>query len=288
MTNYSKLRHKKLLCGTVKDARKKHDDRVHARWIHERKTTFVPIELGEEDQTIVCGLAYKDRPRVQRWVSPAPDNKAPHYAWRDKNWKQPAWRVAEIDNGSYSRNCRYRKINYAPTVTSYAYAISTILIATIWDKHYRYKAPVGWQYGVDSLGVYVIRKTEKRERFKYHLNSDDVRRGLAAIRKSAIAHEAIQREQIKAERVRKREDKVSDRVIKKVGVWVTFADSCKAGNCRSGTISWGRTHGLEHTKRYPLKLIERLSKTHPSVNRVIDEAVARTRREIAAGYCKLS
>ena len=84
---------------------------------------------------------------------------------------------------------------YVPGPASYGYisCTGTRLRATVWATHYRYRAPRGWVFGRDDLGIYVVRVRETRVSYRYHLTSADVRGGVAAIRAAGIRHETGQR-----------------------------------------------------------------------------------------------
>ncbi len=292
--SFSTLRDKGLLKGTIKEAKRKRADRAAAQYSTNKRTEYRVIELGPDDTREVDLLAYDTFPRRQRWASARAEGKTFHASAEDKFWDwkdELSWGVDEVDAGRYSRRCRYRKINYHPFVKSYGYATETRLVATIWDKRYRYRAPRGWVYGMDTLGIYIRRKNETRATFRYHLTSDDVRGGLAAMRAAGIQHERQRREATRSLRAQKRATKAREafrKMLPAVGVWVSFEDSQKVGNCASGTISWGRSHGLDHRKRYPYKLIEKLSKTHYSIDRVLAAAEDRTIDDLERGYCLIN
>jgi len=281
--DYSALRQRGLLSGTIKSARAKRAQREDRRWV---EPDYKPwhghyrlIPLGQIDEVKVDRLARADRPRVRRWESALP---------ADKTVGDPpaGWGVSDIDMGRYSSRCTFAKIDHHPYVHSYGYATATWLVATIWNKRYRYRAPRGWVYGIDGLGIYVRRAREKRERYRYHLSSDDVRGGLSAMRAAGLQHETEQIAATKRERQRRKIDKIKDAEIERYGgVWVTLADSRAAGNCASGTKTWALRHGLNPKKRYPLRVIERLAKTHQSVERVLAIARRRTRTELEQGFC---
>tara|TARA_A100001037_G_scaffold281475_1_gene285183 strand:+ start:8 stop:898 length:891 start_codon:yes stop_codon:yes gene_type:complete len=293
--NFSTLRDKGLLKGTIKEAKRKRADRAAAQYITNKRAEYRVIELGPDDTREVDLLAYADRPRVQRWASAKAAGKQSYCRLggpQSREWLgQSSWGIDEIDAGRYSRRCRYRKVDYHPFVRSYGYATETRLVATIWDKRYRYRAPRGWVYGMDTLGIYIRRKNETRATFRYHLTSDDVRGGLAAMRAAGIQHERQRREATRSLRAQKRAIKAREafrKMLPAVGVWVSFEDSQKVGNCASGTISWGRSHGLDHRKRYPYKVIERLSKTHYSIDKILAAAEDRTIDDLERGYCLIN
>ena len=281
--NYSTLRYKGLLHGTIKDAKAKRAHRDALRLEPSARGQYYTIPIGSEDASKVGRMALEDRPRVQRWGSEMALGKSGPYGCDATDYG--SWGVKEVDSGRYSRRCRYRKIDYYPFVRSYGYATATRLVATIWDTRYRYRAPRGWVFGIDDLGIYIIRTQEKRANYRYHVSSDDVRGGLSSMRAAGIRHEAEQRAANKRARLLCRIDKVEDAELARYGVWVTVADSRKAGNCASGTRTWAAHHGLDPRKRYPMKVIARLAATHPSVSRVLDMARHRTREELAQGFC---
>ena len=56
------------------------------------------------------------------------------------------------------------------------------------------RAPRGWAFGRDDLGIYVVRVRKRGAVYPYHLTSDDVRGGVAAIRAAGIRHETSVRQ----------------------------------------------------------------------------------------------
>ena len=277
-TDYSKLKRDGTFSGTIKLAKVKRRHRDDLARHSAPRTGYRVIPIGDFDAAMVDRMARTDRPRVQRWVGAEAGNKT----------SRGAWGVFEDDAGRYSRRCTYRKINYTPWVASYGFATATRLVATVWDERYKYRAPRGWVFGQDDLGIYIRRTQEERENYRYHLSSDDVRGGLSSMRAAGIRHEAEQRAATKRARLQRRIDLVEDAELARYGVWVTVDDSRKAGNCASGTIAWVKRHGFDHRKRYPMKVIARLAASHPSVDRVIEAARSRTRAELAQGFCLIN
>jgi hypothetical protein len=280
MVDYSKLRRENRLGGTIVAAKAKRDHRDNLARHPARRTGYRLIPIGDYDLRIVTRLAKAARPRVRRWVGARARNKSVGATFDGRGWG-----VHEDDAGRYSARCRYRKIDYGPWVSSYGYVTATHLVARIWDSRYRYRAPRGWVFGRDDLGIYIVRLREKRESYRYHLSSDDVRGGLSAIRAAGIRHEIAQRAATKRARLLLRADKVGAAELARYGVWISVADSRKAGNCASGTIAWALQNGLDPGRRYPSAVIARLAATHPSVSRVLAQARHRTREELAQGFC---
>jgi hypothetical protein len=278
MTNYSQLRKAGLLSGTIKNAtaKRRHRDKLACATVPQ--AGYVPIPLGAVDSAQVGSLARAKRPRVQRWTG-----ARARWSRRGRRKDAPDWGIEEIDCGRYSRGCTFRVIDYAPWVASYGYTTGTRLIATVWGTRYRYRAPRGWVFGRDDLGIYLVRVRETRVSYRYHLTSDDVRGGVAAIRAAGIRHETGQRAAKRAAITARRLADADALTLQRVGVFVSIDDSRAAGNCVAGTIKWGTRHGLDHAKCYPVEVIERLAATHPSVSRVIDAAKRRTLDDVKRG-----
>ena len=278
---YSVLRSNGLLSGTIKAAlaTRQRRNELAARNGGVIPAGYVSIPLGPIDSAELSQRARASRPRVQRWVSPYARNRE----------AGPTCGISEFDEGAYSSRCSYRMVDYAPWIQSYGYCTGARLVATISDERYRYRAPRGWTFGRDDLGVYIVRAGETRAKYRYHLSSDDVRGGLAAMRAAGIRHEVEQRAaqrrwcETRAEARRLAVVTRADdaRLREAGGVWVILADSRAAGNCESGTRSWCARYELNPAKRYPVRVIRRLAHTHYSVERVIAAARQRTLAELA-------
>ena len=295
--HYAGLRSQGLLSGTIKRAVEVRAARVSRRSGYEfERTGFVAIPPGVDDERTVRARAHSSRPRVQRWRSPESETRP---FLQDENgagrlgWALGAWRVVEEDVGPYKgQYSQYRMTDYTPTVSSYGRATATRLYASIWGVPYKYRAPRGWRYGTDALGIYLVRTRERRERFRYHLTSDDVRGGLASMRGAAMEHEERRRLFDQSDRNMKRMKASMRRerrrialALRGVQIWVGMKDSRAAGNCRAGTVVWATQHGFDHGRYYPARVIERLQRSHPSVGAVIEAARARTLQDIERGYC---
>ena len=235
--------------------------------------------LGSDDEQTASSLAYTAHPRKQNWrdaaatIDTIPD---------------PGWTVRETDHGAYSSRCKWHRISYTPAATSYCHAFGTRLIARIFATSYKLRAPRGWRFGRDELGVYVVRNDETREAFRYHLLSDDVRGGVRAIRAAGIAHEIRQREVVKDQRLVRAASRAEEKILNRAGVWISERDSRGVGNCRAGTAAFASRHGLDINQHYPAKILERLTKKHLSVGAVIRYAEIRTLRELRVGVCDLN
>ncbi len=276
---YQELRHAGKLFGTIRRA----EALWRARFDTRRGSTLAKprthaLPLGTWDILTAGNMSHEQYPRRMNWDAPV--------ATTERHDKGMA--VKDVDHGAYSSRCTYRKISYTPAVTSYAAAFGSRLVARVWDKTYKYRAPHGYRFGTDSLGVYIQRKSETRGRFRYHLLSDEVRAGKAAMRAAVIKHTQTQIQADLAARQAASDFASQSKhhaLAIKLGIWISIADSDKAGNCRAGAVTWGRKHNLTTKRHYPVALIARLAKTHYSVGRVIRAAKVRAVEDLIRGYC---
>jgi len=278
--NFSQLQRTGMLFGTIKRAAALHRSRVKAR--RATKMTlpkFITIPLGDDDNQTITAWARRENGRIQNWIDAeaASDRNEYHTFHQHTRW------IDDQDRGRYSRGCRYTRYEYTPTLLSRGKATAGHLVANIDGTRYRYTAPNGWKYGIDSLGIYIRRTKEHRERYRYHLDSDNVRGGLAAMRRAGIDHEAKQRTIARGAPWTRNTQKIIDTV----GVWVTLSDSSTAGNCLSGTRTWCHQHDIDARRHVRAAVIQRLVGTHFSVQRVIDAATTRTAADIKRGYCDI-
>ena len=176
-------------------------------------------------------------------------------------------------------------IDYTPTVASYGRVTATRLYASIWAIAYRYRSPRGWTFGTDYLGIYLVRVNERRDRFRYHLTSDDVRGGLAAMRRAALDHEYVVRQTVRIERATVCRQKADAAKLRGVEIWVGLEDSSAVGNCRAGTVTWAARQGLDHGRHHRASVIERFERSHSTVGAVIDAARRRTLADLDRGFC---
>ena len=275
--DYQALRRDGKFHGTIKRARALHSARLQARWIAPKDSMKILIPLSASDSDKAATAARMDFPRRQNWISPVA-GIAPNNTWQPRE----IW-VVDIDCGTYSRGCKYTRWEYQPRMVSFGYATQTRLYARVGADPFLHRAPKGWLFGIDGLGIYIRRAKETRESFRYHLDSGDVRGGVSAMRRAGIEHEARQRTIARGGPVTRPMQKILDTV----GVWVSLSDSVAAGNCLSGTRTWCTWHGIDHRRHVRVATIQRLIGKHPSVQRVIDVATARTAADIKRGYCTI-
>ena len=75
------------------------------------------------------------------------------------------------------------------------------------------------------------------------------------------------------------------------GVWISVADSTRAGNCLAGTLIWAARHNLDPRRHYQAAEVLDIGVANNEPGRVrlaITAAVHRHRREIEAGVCSLA
>jgi hypothetical protein len=276
---YQNLRNEGKLHGTIKRAVALAATRLDASGEPGKRAATCVLPLGSEDRRTVRELARAAHPRKQNWDSEEETIDT---------FPRSGWAVLEEDHGSYSRRCKWHRISYTPAATSYCHAFGTRLIARIFTTRYKLRAPRGWKYGRDELGVYVVRNDETREAFRYHLLSDDVRGGVRAIRAAGIAHEIRQREVVKDQRLVRAASRAEEKILNRAGVWISERDSLGVGNCRAGTAVFAKKYGLNIDRHYQAPVLERLMKKHVSVAAVIRHAEIRTLRELRVGVCDLN
>ena len=141
----------------------------------------------------------------------------------------------------------------------------------------------GYRWEADANGIRIVRV---RDGADYHPTTDDVRAGRAHI-VAALRERADTRKKLAATA---RREKAILAAGARGGVWVAFGDSITGGNCRAGTESFCRRHGLSVSAHYRADTLPRPS-TPDESRRVALAVLAATRRqarEIAAGRCEIA
>jgi len=227
---YQNLRNEGKLHGTIKRAVALAATRLDASGEPDKRTSTCVLPLGWADTAKADKLARAEYPRLKNWERAE--------ATAQVKGGASGLTIVDQDHGSYSRRCKWHRISYTPAATSYCHAFGTRLIARIFATSYKLRAPRGWRFGRDELGVYVVRNSERREAFRYHLLSDDVRGGVKVIRTAAIAHEVGQREVAKDQRLVRAASRAEEKILNRAGVWISERDSRGVGNCRAGTAAF--------------------------------------------------
>lgn len=277
---YSRLRDAGKLTGTLKDCRAKRKERDERQSKPEKKNPLTVIEFGSTTQRWLSSTVM-DRPehvRKQNWDTPQP--------CRDLNAKKPFCHTR--NHGKYSASCKYDRFTYCPMVRSCGRVTPKRLLWFFADQSGFVMAKRGWKFGKDQHGLYVVRISEKRTNFRYHFSRDDIATG--GIFREAKLHEAGQK--VVAEKLALQEKISAQRIVleakaKEIGVYVTFQDSRRSGNCGAGTATFCREHGLDVRSCYPLEVVQRFATNGHSfqVQRAIRAAVDRSVEDITRGFC---
>ena len=167
-------------------------------------------------------------------------------------------------NNSYVRSIAYIE---SPEVVDYL----------IHEKRGTCKLSPGYKWDVDENGLRVVDVNNPKD--DYHVEAFDLYKGAKYIierfenarelRKTHAAKAAIER-------------------AKLAGVYVSFADSLRAGNCAAGTRSFAKKHGLDLRKHYPaVDLVEIANGNADRVRMAVNAATRRHREELAQGFCEV-
>ena len=321
---YSRLRREGRLTGTItravelwsarRDARRRGDQDRRQCYIDGRtgaryfRSAALPLEayvrircsataipLGSKAESVSLE-GRQLRPRAKNWVGAAADCVSKDV------------RVIEVDCGKYSNASPYTRYEYRPQLRSCGVCSPGQLHYWFGSESRRLKAPRGWQFGRDGLGLYIARNREKRVNYRYHFSASDLS-SAGTLRAAAIAHEARQKRAANVARERAilaRENSVAasktaaerDQVLADGYVFVGLHDSSRAGNCAAGTQAWARQRGMDPAKRYPARVILRaagadsydLEGRHGvawKVQRAVESAIDRTLVDLHRGYCTI-
>jgi len=281
---YSELRAKGRLYGTLKRARELARRRASACF---QRT---PPPLTVEARTVVIPLSGALSAELVQWSHDLHPLRS--------NWEHPAAstsrgrRVCEIDNGRYSSRCTYTLWTYRPETRCCGRACGRWLLWFCEDQRRWLRAPRGWVFGQDRLGLYVVRRSEKRIRYRFHFDSASLR-SIRTLHNAALDHEHNQRAADREQRERKRRQREREAEIQRamgVGVYVGLRDSVRAGNCPAGSRTWAKNHGLDARQYYPIAVIRRLANVNGNrhqVERACEAAIDRTVRDMERGFCEL-
>lgn len=268
---YQALRAQGKLHDTIEEWLEKRRQRDALAEPPRLQPRLATIELPVAMEREVMAEARTRHPRRQNWDRPEADTESKTVV------------IRTIDHGQYSRRCTWRHYSYQPVIRCCGTCSPGWLLWFHGAEHTWIRAPKGWQFGRDDLGLYIVRRGEKRIPYRYHFGGDDLR-NRATLRRAAIEHIDRQRS---IERSTRRDARLRRRA-EAVGVYVTIRDSVAAGNCPAGTRRWAEDHKLNPHRAYPVEVIRQLgtSNGHASqVNRAIEAAIARTIQDLERGYC---
>jgi hypothetical protein len=135
--------------------------------------------------------------------------------------------------------------------------------------------PEGYAWRRDDLGLFAIHLESGAD---YHVDAGDLI-GRNAARKivQELEHNAAIRKAAESEIAAVSDD-----------VYVCFADSLRAGNCRAGTRAFAEKFDLSEGKHYPAKLLKALAPKEPRLKITLLAAAKRHAAEMARGYALLA
>jgi hypothetical protein len=207
---------------------------------------------------------------------------------RRRNWIPAAASVGEtrcetIDNGRYSSRCTWNHYTYHPFIHCCARSLGSILWFKLLDRPARkLRAPMGYRWDTDDLG---IRLVSNRDGADYHPTAHDLIQG--PMHCSRMLRE--NRKQRKAEARKVRHELAAIRKAEKRGLLVCLHDSIRAGNCRAGSESWARQHGIDPARHHgPSGLLAAANGDTHRVALVVQAAMRRYQHEMRQGYSLLS
>lgn len=189
----------------------------------------------------------------------------------------------EIDGGRYSSRCTYRKMSYVYTYTSFAVINKAGNVMTYRGQkgeRREWTAPKGWKLAIEDNLVRMFRVASPD--IDYHCDGDEILAvNVREVKAKAMANWRLR---VEAERrspagqLRAAGQSLSD-------VYVSVADSVRAGNCRAGTTSFAMAHNLSGHVR--ADVLQSVASTNNRVWPAINTAIVRHLNELRAGVCSL-
>lgn len=167
---------------------------------------------------------------------------------RKKNWEDACpssmphqhHTVSDVDNGRYSRGCRYTRWSYRPlyhSVLRVWRSGRTVHLSQSGGAPVRITAPSGLSFRPDGYGVAVV----SRDGTEYHPTAEEwrsrafartVRQRLSEARTARRAAASLRAEQARHARIKS---------LGLLSTRVTLDDSRRAGNCVAGTLQFAET-----------------------------------------------
>jgi hypothetical protein len=277
--DYSRLLNAGKLHGTITRAVRLRSKRNALAIATPQQDRLTRIELPGWLAGRVSRLARDEYPRRQNWNNPIPHN----------DHQRKGVCVLTQDEGRYSSRCTYTHYTYTPTVRCCGACSPGRLLWLCHAGSKILKAPKGWRFGRDDLGLYVVRNGEPRSEYRYHFVGDDLE-NTTTLRAAGIEHEQRQKRAAQEQKARERSAKQLEKLREKalrVGVYVRAADSIRAGNCGAGTRQWAEDHSLAVNRAYPVEAIARFAVNghKQQVERAIEAAIDRSVIDLQRGYC---
>lgn len=140
--------------------------------------------------------------------------------------------------------------------------------------------PTDYNWDIDGNGIRAVDSSSTRD--DYHPTSEELLR-------SDAAEYIVGKINANREMRREMAARAAVEAAAVQGVYVCLADSLRAGNCRAGTLEFGRRHGLDERRHYSAP--ELLTMANGDASRVrlaVTAARLRHEREEKAGVCLLA
>lgn len=175
---------------------------------------------------------------------------------RKSNWRGsiPATegkigRVHSFNCGRYSAKCTYTKWEYAASVRAWGTILPNgDLVGLISKEKFRLTPRRGYKWDVDANGLRLMALARPDD--DYHPNTDDIEAGMTALVAKLRANANTRKAARKAAKMDAKKSREVAQQAKAMGVRVVVADSIRAGNCESGTLSFCQRHGFDPRKSY--------------------------------------
>lgn len=175
-----------------------------------------------------------------------------------------------------NRPQKYHRAAAKNLVRSFAFIASEREIEyVLHDSEFVLTLPEGYAWRRDDLGLFAIHLESGAD---YHVDAGDlIRRNAARKIVQELEHNAAIRKTAETEIAAVSDD-----------VYVCFADSLRAGNCRAGTRAFAEKFDLSEGKHYPAKLLKALAPKEPRLKITLLAAAERHATEMARGYALLA
>lgn len=239
------------------------------------KTRSTLIPLGIRAAGFADGAARAEYPRRKNWDSPAA-------SYEHTNT------VREVNNGNYSSGCTYTHWTYEPQVQSYGVPLGARLHFHFNGRKYIITAPHGYRWDCDNDGVKLVSRANPAD--DYHPDSDElIQDGKPQPMRPLAAKLRDNAKTRRANAKRTRHEHASIKRAEREGCRVCVRDSVSAGNCRVGTETWARRHGLIPGEHYtPSEVLAKANGDASRVAVVVTVALRRHLREMTTGQCEVA
>lgn len=194
---------------------------------------------------------------------------------------ESAWKFVERgSNSDWNKRSTFQR---GIKVQSYATCTLDTVTLRLDGEVHTIRAPRGWRWDVDANGLRLRSCSDKR--IDYHPTASDLLGAPQELARKARENWATRQ----AARRAAKADAAAVKRAEAVGVTVCLADSIRAGNCRAGSESWARNHGLDPARHYtPAELLALANGQTRQVALACTAALRRAIRELDTGVCVLA